>query len=1052
MSIKKAGWSAAVALAVAFSVTSTAGAQVSVTTYHNDNARTGQNTQETVLTPANVNVNQFGKVFTVGVDSSVYAQPLYVPAVPISNGFVNGTFNVLYVATEHDSVYAIDADSGALYWQVNLLPVGGRTVVGDPDIGAGCDDTLPEIGITGTPVIDPVAGLLYVVSKAMVAGAAVQSLHALDLSTGAERLGGPVTIQASVAGSGYDAIAGVVTFKPLFENQRAGLLLENGHVIIAWTSHCDVDPWHGWVMSYDAGTLAREAVFNTTPNGQEGGSWMSGSGVAADATGNLYLATGNGTWDGVADFSESIVKLAPPASGGFAVLDYFTPSDQAFLTTGDTDLGSGGPVLLPDLSPSGRQLLALMGKLGTIYVVDRSNLGEYCPAVSTTCGAGDTQIVQEIVGASYGVWGSPAYWNGNLYWGAVNDYLKAFSFDTGSGQISSSATTTSPQIFGYPGPTPSVSANGSSGGIVWALDATAYGSTCSGGANCQVLYAYDATNLGTMLYNSSQASGNRDVPGGAIKFAVPTVANGKVYVGSQGSIAAFGELTNAPATAAAPTLSPPPGAYTAAQSVTLTDTTPGNAIYFTIDGTTPTTSSTLYTAPFAIPATAPVQAIAVASGYVDSVVSAGVYIINSAGGTTPQGVDLTEAFNASHIYASDIDGAFTSDGGIDGHGNALSANLLGTTVTWNGANYAIGIPGQPDGVNGATIALPQGNFTAITLLAAAVNGNQPNQQFVLNYYDGTSTAYTQSISDWHTPQNYSGEATAYTMAYRLASTGNQQTTRQTGPYYLYGYSFTIPGGESVESLQLPVNANVVVLAIDVTPAGNGTGAATPTFSPAAGTYTSAQTVTIADATPNAVIYYTLDGSTPTAASTAYNTPLTIGTTTTIAAIATATGYTASAAASATYMITPPAAAPSFSPAAGTYTSAQTVTIADTTPGAVIHYTLDGSTPTGASPVYAAPISVGSTTSIEAIALASGYAASSAASSTYTITPPAAAPTFSPASGTYTTAQSVTLPLRRPVRASTALRSPSPPARRSMRSRLRAATAWVRSRAPPIRSA
>ena len=1009
MRITKAVWSAAAALAVACAAPGTSVAQVSVTTYHNDIARTGQNTRETVLSPANVNVNQFGKLFTVPVDSSVFAQPLYVPAVTIATGSVNGTFNVLYVATEHDSVYAIDADSGTVYWQASLIPAGGRTVVGDPDIGAGCNDTLPEIGITGTPVIDPVAGVLYVVSKAIVAGSAVQSLHALDLGSGAERLGGPVTIQASVAGSGYDAAGGQVTFSALFEYQRAALLLENGHVIIAWTSHCDVDPWHGWVMSYDAGTLAQEAVFNTTPNGQEGGSWMSGAGVAADAGGNLYLATGNGTWDGVADYSESILKLGAPTGGAFAVLDYFTPSDQAFLTTGDTDLASGGPVLLPALTPSGQQLLALMGKLGTIYVVDRNALGGYCPSSSTTCGAGDPQIFQEIVGASYGVWGAPAYWNGNLYWGAVNDYLKAFSFDTASGRVSSAATSKSPQIFGYPGPTPSVSANGATAGIVWGLDATAYGSSCSGGANCQVLYAYDATDLGTMLYNSSQASGDRDVPGGAVKFAVPTIANGKVYVGSQNAVSAFGELTNAAASAAGPSLNPPPGAYTSAQSVGLSDTTPGAVIYYTTDGTTPTTSSSVYTGPITIASTGPVQAIAAASGYVDSAVGAGVYIINSAGGTTPEGVDLTEAFNSSNIDAIDIDGAFTTNGGIDGHGNALSANLLGSTVTWNGATYAIGIPGQADGVNGAAIALPQGNFTNITLLAAAVNGNQAAQQFVLNYYDGSSTTYTQSISDWHTPQHFTGEAIAVTMAYRLVSTGNQQTTKQTGPYYLYGYSFPIPNGESVESMQLPANANIVVLAIDVTPAGTGTGAATPTFTPAAGAYTTAQTVTLADTTPNAVIYYTTDGSTPTTGSTAYNTPLTVAASTTITAIATATGYTASAAAAATYTIGSTAASPAFSPAAGTYTTPQTVTLSDTTPNAVIYYTTDGSTPTGNSAQYSAPLTLSATTTVNAIALANGYTPSTVAGATYTIDElSASSPDFSPSPGTYASTQTVSL--------------------------------------------
>ena len=570
-----------------------ASGQVNVTTYHNDIARSGQNAQEALLSPANVNASQFGKLFTVGVDSFVYAQPLYLNGVSIAGG----THNVLYVATAHDSVYAIDADSGVVYWQDSLIPSGGRTVIGDPDIASGCDDTLPEIGITGTPVIDPVSGTLYVVAKAIVSGTAVQYLHALDVGTGAEKFAGPTLIQGSVAGTAYDAVGGYAFFNALFENQRAALLLENGHVVIAWTSHCDVDPWHGWVMSYGASTLTQEAVFNTTPNGQEGGIWMSGGGLAADSSGNVFLSSGNGTWDGASDLSESIIKLGPPANGAFPILDYFTPSDQAFLTTGDTDVASGALVLLPNL-PSGRQLLAQMGKIGTIYALDRNNFGKYCPSLTLACGAGDPQIFQEIPGATHGVWGAPAYWNGSLYWGGVNDYLKAFAFNATTGHVSTDATSKSPQVFGYPGPTPSVSANGTSNGIVWGLDSASYGSACSGGANCQVLYAYDARNLGSMLYNSSQAAGDRDIPGGAVKFAVPTIANGKVYVGSQYAVSAFGELTNVPPTAASPALSPPPGAYSTAQTVTLSDSTPNAVIYYTTTDTAPTTRSPVHRAVF----------------------------------------------------------------------------------------------------------------------------------------------------------------------------------------------------------------------------------------------------------------------------------------------------------------------------------------------------------------------------------------------------------------------------------------------------------------------
>jgi len=346
-------------------------AQVNVTTYHNDISRTGQNTQETILAPSNVNSSQFGKLFTVSVDGKVLAQPLYLANVYIAGG----THNVLYVATEHDSIFAIDADVGTIYTQVSLIPSGGSTVNSITDLD--CTDTVPEVGISGTPVIDPSSGTLYVVAKSKVSGAIVQYLHALDTGTLSEKFSGPVKIQASVVGTASDGNGSTVSFIPVDENQRAALLLENGHVVISWSSHCDNSPWHGWVMSYNATTLSQEAVFNASPNGSAGGVWMSGGGIAADSSGNLFVPTGNGTWNGTTDFGDSILKLGPPAGGTFPVLDYFTPYDQAGLASEDVDVAAGGLVLLPTLS-SGQQLLAQVGKSGTLFLLDRNNLGKYC--------------------------------------------------------------------------------------------------------------------------------------------------------------------------------------------------------------------------------------------------------------------------------------------------------------------------------------------------------------------------------------------------------------------------------------------------------------------------------------------------------------------------------------------------------------------------------------------------------------------------------------------------------------------------------------------------
>jgi hypothetical protein len=774
-------------------------AQVNVTTYHNDVARTGQNTQETILTPANVNATQFGKLFSVAVDGVVYAQPLYLSAVAIAGGM----HNVLYVATEHDSVFAIDADSGTVYAQASLIPAGGSTVNSDSDLH--CGDLVPEVGITGTPVIDPATGTLYVVAKSKVNGLFHQYLHALDTGTLAEKFNGPVAIQATVAGSGYDASGGVVTFNALQENQRTALLLEGGHVIMGWSSHCDNDPWHGWVMSYSASTLAQEAAFNTSPNGSRNGVWMSGAGAAADASGNVYFATGNGTWNGTTDYGDSIVKLGAPAAGSFPVVDYFTPYNQGKLAADDTDLAAGGLVLLPTL-PSGQQLLAQQGKQGTIYLLNTAELGHYCPNLTPACSGRDTNVVQEIFGASPGIWGSPAYWNGNLYWTGANDSIKAYSFNAnGSGLISTSPTSASAQIFAFSAPTPAISSNGNANGILWALDGSADDSTCDGGgSNCLGLYAYDATNLANLLYTSSQAPGNRDSPGVAVKFEKPIVANGKVYVGTQSSVTVYGLLVNALPPAAPPTLNPTPGAYLTPQTITLSDATPGASIYYTTNGTPPTASSTPYRGPFQASSTQIIEAIAIAAGYSQSATTQGIYDFSEA----PPNVNLSAVAN---IDAIGVAGDVAAQGGIDQSGDAYVASLLGSSITWNGSTFTLGAVNSQDAVANAVIPLTPGNYSALNLLGTGVNGNQPNQTFVVTYSDGSTTSIIQSMSGWNTPQKYSGEYRVLDMPDRLGPAGKLQK----GSYFLYGYSLALDSSKTAVSLTLPNNRNVVILAVDV---------------------------------------------------------------------------------------------------------------------------------------------------------------------------------------------------------------------------------------------
>jgi hypothetical protein len=508
-------------------------AQVNVWTYHNDNARTGANTNETALTSANVNTNTFGKLFAYAMDGYVYAQPLYMTNVSIAG---KGVHNVIFAATEHDSVYALDADTNVgtnatPLWQRNFLnPGAGVTTLNTNDVGT--TDILPEVGITGTPVIDVAAGTLYCVAKTKeISGGItnfVQRLHALDITTGNERPNSPVVIQASVTGTGDGTDGfGHVPFNPLTENQRAGLLLLNGAVYIAWASHGDNPPYHGWVIGYNAQTLQQAGVFNATPNGSDGGIWQAGGALSADLHSNIFCITGNGTFNAASgNYGDSFLRLAATATN-LTLGDYFTPFNEATLSVNDTDLGSGGALLLPDSvgSVTNQHLLVGAGKEGKVYLIDRDNFGHFNAA-------NDNQIVQFITNAVVECLDNPAYFNNRVYYMGYKDYLKAFLVT--NGRLSALPITKSPQISGIFGASPVISANGTNNAIAWILLTDAY--KTQGPA---VLHAFDAYDLTHELYTSAQA-GTRDAPGGAVKFTLPTVVNGKVYVGTGNALAVFG--------------------------------------------------------------------------------------------------------------------------------------------------------------------------------------------------------------------------------------------------------------------------------------------------------------------------------------------------------------------------------------------------------------------------------------------------------------------------------------------------------------------------------
>jgi hypothetical protein len=511
-----------------------------VATYHNDNSRTGQNTLETVLTPENVNAAHFGRLYSFPVDGYVYAQPLYMPQVAIPG---NGIHNVVIVATQHDSVYAFDADSPAPapLWQASFIsPDAGITTIAASDVNAS--DIMPEIGITSTPVIDIGSNTVYVVAATKENGAFYHRLHALDMTSGAEKFGGPRLIQASYPGQAQDGSDGVLSFESHFQLQRAALLLSKGKIYVAFASNADFGLYHGWVVAYDAITMREVGVWVSTPNGYQGGIWMSGCGISTDADGNLYLSTANGPFDAFGDqpganFSDSIVKLKP-GSHGLTLADFFTPYSQAKMAKDDLDLGSTGVLVLPDQTGPYAHLAVASGKNGHIYVMNRDSLGGYDNGTRS-----NPQLVQEISGQLKQQMGTPAYWNGHLYFGAGisprKDGIKAFSIRNGA--ISATPTSQTTAVTHLTRSTVSVSANGNGSGIVWAVDNDAYYAAHQGAA---VLHAYDARNLARELYNSSQRSG-RDNPGHAAKFTVPTVAGGKVFVGTANQLSVFGLLQGA---------------------------------------------------------------------------------------------------------------------------------------------------------------------------------------------------------------------------------------------------------------------------------------------------------------------------------------------------------------------------------------------------------------------------------------------------------------------------------------------------------------------------
>jgi hypothetical protein len=505
-----------------------------VYTYHNDLARDGVNSQEYALTTSSVNTSTFGKLFSCTVDGAVYAQPLWVANLTINSRM----HNAIFVATQHDSLYAFDADANPCVqlWHANLIDSthgatsGETTVPSGPSgnkVGSGYGDITPEVGVTGTPVIDPSTNTLYVVSKSMNSSGTpfYQRLHAIDITSGNEKFAGPANITSSITFPGTGDGGSTVSFNAQQQNQRPGLALINGVVYVAWASHEDTAPYYGWVVGFNASTLAVTNVLNVSPNVQYGGIWMGGGAPSADGNGKIYLITGNATFDVTNtsapnnDFGDSFLQL----SGSLSVSSYFTPSDQANDAANDLDFGSGGAAVVLNLTSGTLQHLVIGGgKDGSLYLLNGDKMG----------GSGDSNAWQHF-NIGNGIFATGAFWNNTFYIAGIHAPLVSYSFNSSTNLFNTSIASQSSSSYGFPGASPSVSSAGSSNGVVWALDNTNYCTNQSPGCGPAVLHVYDATNLGTDLWNSSMVSG--DAAGNAVKFTVPTIANGKAYVGTRGN-------------------------------------------------------------------------------------------------------------------------------------------------------------------------------------------------------------------------------------------------------------------------------------------------------------------------------------------------------------------------------------------------------------------------------------------------------------------------------------------------------------------------------------
>jgi Legume lectin domain/Chitobiase/beta-hexosaminidase C-terminal domain len=1008
---------------------------VNVPTWRYDNTEAGANTQETLLTPTNVTGSSFGLLFSRFVDGYVYAQPLYISGLEMNDGLVH---NVVFVATEHDSVYAFDADSNAgpnaqPLWQISLLSSAygaapGATTVPSADVDS--NDIVPEIGITSTPAINVAGNTMYVIAKTKEGGGYVQRLHAINILTGAEQPNSPTVIQATALGTGAGSSGGQIAFSPLWQLNRSALSYYNGIVYAGFGSHGDNGPWHGWLLAFDGTTLAQTGAICLSPSGSGAGVWASGAGMPIDnggTSGRMFLSTGNGLnttfppFNPSVNLGDSVVEVSL-ASGSLAVTDAFTTFNQATLSAADHDLGSGGVLLLPDQTGSNPHLLIQAGKEGRIVVLDRDNLGGYLPG-----GTSNTNALQDILGATTGIFSTPAYWNGSVYTWGSGDYPKAFSLNNGvlASTFSSKGTITG----SFPGASFVISSSGTQNGIAWAVRQT-------GNTTSEILYAFDATDLSKILYESDKQP--RDNPGLSNKFVVPVVTNGKVYVGAQHQLDVFGLLNGEPV-AAVPSFIPNGGVFDAPQQIWLTTTTPSTSIFYTLDGTVPTTGSNLYTSPVTLTAATTIKAIASGTNYLQSSITSAAFtpspltplpVFTPAGGTytSAQQVVLSDRDSSATIHYT-LDGSTpTTSSTVYSSPIAVGANTTVSALAVDPAlltNHAVSDgyviqPGSSSINFGSGFATPSGlifNGTATTSSdaclqltsgglnqAGSVFYNVPidirafTADFAFQIINPLADGFTFTIQNAKaTALGNNGEALGYgntkamptSVAVKFDFHNNSGEGDDSTGFYTNGVMPTIPAVDMTSSGVVLKSGNIMQahLSYDGT-----TLTLTLTDIVAAKTFTYSQAINIPHIVGANTAYVGFTGGS--------------GGSSAVQKILTWT-YSASVAAV-------PPASPTFSPPGGSYGTPQNIALSDTTSGAAIYYTIDGTTPTTSSSLYSSPVAVsaGTTTTFEALAVAPSGLQSAVTTATYQISAVApgvtAAPMFSPAPGTYASAQSITL--------------------------------------------